>query len=163
MNCSYCNDPLTEEEIETPNIVDDGYHKYPDPETGEKICDECYDDSFRGTCLRCCEVVDSVDLDADVGRLIGLWEDSPGSGEDLSAGYYRVLEMPFYCSSMLGGGWFYTRSLEWVRDLDDDGKTAAHESYSNAGPICKDCEEKILSSLMSVDEKEESVLKGVEQ
>ena len=128
--CWVCSEKLNEEEVECPSK----------DENGDVICDECYREHYEQECPICCEYVHNDDIDPDIGSVIGIWEDAPGSGETLEPGYYRVLRMPFFMDGMIGSGSFFSSSLEKIAILDEDGLRAAKEAGAMAGPICKECQ-----------------------
>ena len=126
--CTYCDRELDDEERENPSR----------DESGEVMCDACYDEEFRDYCGRCDEKVDASDLDTSPGQLIGIWNTAPASGGELVPGYYRVKRRPFYVDWMIGGQ-FYADALEFALPLDEWGKRQSQEAMCLSGPLCNDC------------------------
>lgn len=128
LRCSYCSHDLDDEEREYPSH----------DESGDVLCDACYDEHYRDYCGRCAEKVDTSDLDTSPGQLIGIWNTAPASGGELAPGYYRVKRRPFYVDWMIGGH-FYADALEFVLPLDEMGRHQAEEAMHCSGPLCGDC------------------------
>lgn len=126
--CTWCDRELDDEESESPSLG----------ESGEIICDACYDENYRDYCGRCNEKVDKSDLDTSTGQLIGIWNTAPASDGELAPGYYRVKRRPFYVDWMIGGH-FYSYALEFALPLDDWGKRQSEEAIYASGPLCSDC------------------------
>lgn len=134
--CTYCDEQLDREEFQNPRR----------DEEGAVMCDQCYRDKCQDVCSRCEEIVDNTDLDTQPGCLIGIWEEVPGSGEDLQPGYYTVLRRPFLLSSMLGGGNFLSWALRRFSALDATGLRAAEDCSYPSGPLCSDCQRHVRAS-----------------
>ena len=136
MECTYCGKELDDEEAANPEKDEDG----------DVMCDQCYDEKHRDYCDRCGEKVEKTELGSEPGNLIAVWAEAPGNPEDLTPGYYRVKEWPFYADGMIEGYMISSR-LERVADLDDRGKKAAPEVYTSCGPLCSTCRADVEATL----------------
>ena len=136
MKCTYCGNELDDEETANPEKDEDG----------DVMCDQCYDENFRDYCDRCGEKVEKTGLGSEPGHLIAVWVETQGNPEDLKPGYYRVKEWPFYADGMIEG-YMISHNLERVADLDDRGKKAAPEVYTNCAPLCSMCRAEVESTL----------------
>lgn len=135
--CTSCGVSLSDEELENPRR-DSG---------GDVICDSCYSDEFEDWCSLCDEVVDKDELEASPGHIVAVYSDAPvRGGDDLKAGYYRVLSWPFFADGMVEG-YFIGGTLERLADLDDKGKRAAKDQSCLSGPMCKRCRDRVEGTL----------------
>lgn len=130
--CVQCETTLTPDELEYP-LTDD---------EGNPLCDSCWREKYEGECQRCGENVAKDELTATPGECIAVWEEAPGLGEDLSPGYYRVIDWPIFADGIIEG-YFYNSNLFRITDLDEAGLSAANEAGSAAGPLCYKCQAQI--------------------
>lgn len=126
MNCTYCDLPLTDEEIADPDR----------DECGDVLCDECYCSKYHGTCGRCGECYDTQRWEpvAFVAP-----EPVPADiGDDMPPGYYRVVGYPVYASDMFSA-WIERNHVRYVAAPDSDlwWSSAACEW------LCEDCTAKL--------------------
>lgn len=135
-HCTWCGEALDSEERESPERDD----------SGDVMCDDCYDEEYRGYCDRCGEKHDKSELAANPGDLIAIWRTAPGLSGDLMPGYYRVNGWPFFADGMIEG-YFYNDRLERVTDLDEQGKRGADDAYTLSGPLCSCCHAEVEASL----------------
>jgi hypothetical protein len=137
--CGWCGEKLTPEDIEYPERAS----------TGDLICESCWDEECRDYCERCgerCgERVNTTDLAAEPGSLIGVWRSTPGLSERVRRGYYRVKMWPFFAYSAIDAH-FYSDALERVGPLDNAGREAGREAQAMAGPICPNCQSEVLAA-----------------
>lgn len=136
MECTYCGEELDDEETANPEKDADG----------DVMCDQCYDEKCRDYCDRCGEKVENSELSAEAGHLIAVWIETDASPEDLQPGYYRVKEWPIYADGMIEG-YMISSNLERVADLDERGKKAAPEAYTNCAPLCSTCRAAVEATL----------------
>lgn len=129
IKCWYCDEPLDEEKAESPHTTPDG----------EPVCDECYHDHFEFTCCWCQEYGDAEDQH----KLLVVFDaeeafDADARERGLTAGLYRIAELPYYTSDYLSV-WLNDHNLERIgpvpRGASGDGYTCGH--------LCGPCQGKI--------------------
>lgn len=135
-HCAFCGDEFDEEELESPYL----------DENGVPICVECYDRDYMDYCTRCDEKVDKTSLSTEPGQLIAVWNDAPGSPDDLKPGYYRVKDWPFVMDGIIEARMLSSR-LTRVGDLDPEGVRAAKNAQYLCGPMCSECKKKIAENM----------------
>jgi hypothetical protein len=129
MLCAWCDKQLEGEEIENPNICD-----------GETLCDDCYDDwrSENESLCCCCQEGFLSDEIGHPGQLIASVD---YDATDLQDGLWQILDLPLYCSPLIGGGFFFKDSVAFIRRLplriDTDGYPC--------GYLCQKCSDKWLA------------------
>lgn len=136
MECTYCGNNLDDEEAASPEKDDDG----------DVMCDDCYQEHFMETCERCQNLVDTKSLDCSPGNLIATWRKAEGSPDDLTPGYYRVKEWPFYADGMIEG-YMISRNLEKVGELSERDAKAAPEAWTSCSPLCSTCRAEIEAQI----------------
>lgn len=135
--CTNCGDPLDDDEIASPYHDDDG----------SVMCETCYEDKFEDWCSLCDELVEKTQLTAEPGHLVVVFDEAPvRCGDDLKAGYYRVLRWPFFADGMIEGH-FIDGALQHVADLDEQGNRAAKNAMDMSGPMCESCRTRVEATL----------------
>jgi len=88
MECSFCGNALSGEEIESPRKDKDG----------TLLCDACFDDKYTHSCPICEDFFDE-DLDAKISpkHIIVLEEQKGG----IPIGIYEIISYPFYADGMI--------------------------------------------------------------
>lgn len=132
ITCSRCGNDLDDEESGSPDKDEDG----------DIICSNCWSDLYQGHCGRCGEYAMQTELKAHPGELIAVWENTPATPNDLTPGYYRVKQWPFFSDGMIEGH-MYANALSRFSDLDELGKRASGEQSTLCSPLCQDCRTKI--------------------
>lgn len=131
-HCTYCGQTLNDDEANSPEKDEDG----------DVMCDDCHKDHYMDSCERCQNYVDKKDLDCSPGNLIVTWREAPGRPDDLSPGYYRVKEWPFFADGMIEG-YMISRNLEKIGDLSAADTKVAADAWTECSPLCSECREKI--------------------
>ncbi len=121
--CEWCEERLTDEEIEYPR------------DSIQTICDECYHEHYEFTCCWCQEY-DHVDHQH---VYLILTEEF----DDLQSGIYKIVDFPYFVDGMITG-WFIRSSLERICDLPDGIDTEPHP----AGHLCRECQTKVTELIV---------------
>lgn len=119
MKCSYNGCELTNEEMESPNKVDE-----------DIFCDECYDSWFSENSFECplCQERNLRDEESDYFILFDAEIGEPG--------VYKVLSYPFCSQPLLGTPMLYDSSVSRIGFVPQN--TYLEFEYSCAF-VCKDC------------------------
>lgn len=115
LECEWCGNDLTQEEID-------------DPEPEGTICQECYHEHFEFTCCRCCKYdhIDYQDMWLVVFEAV---EDFDERDREIQPAIYEIVGFPYYGGSLLGSSWLHGRKLRLMSakiDFDDDGYACGH-------------------------------------
>jgi hypothetical protein len=145
--CSFCDNDLTDEEMESPRH---------DPDDGKPVCDECYTDHFEFNCCACEEYGDVEDQH----KYIVVFE----TVDDVEPGFYRVKSTPYYTSGLIGSSWLHPWALvlvkplpvRWLAYVSITGKEIYQELKADdlpdgfpCGHLCANCQKAALASVLS--------------
>ena len=113
-------------------------------ENDEVLCEDCYFDKYRDTCIICEESYEKEDV-SDYFFITQKNTKTAG----IPVGMYKVLKRPFYYGDCITGfDAFFNDSIEKVSNMDINKVYAAHnprnEKEITADLICPDCAEKYL-------------------
>lgn len=114
--CTECDDPLSDEEIEYPTDKGEG-----------PICTNCECANHHWTCEFC----QNCEEDDYIVEIFAVYD---GDEAEVPVGIYRILRRPFYYQGMLGGGGVFPDCVERVADLPQ-----GQECEQPCAFLCRDC------------------------
>jgi len=119
--CTYCEEPLTADELEAPHQRD-----------GDMYCDDCWSDNFEFICCLCRNLED----DEYQHRFLVVTEPTDAEcGKTVAPGVYEIVETPYYGGPIIGRLHMFADSIRRVADLpagiDADGCPCGH--------LCRGC------------------------
>jgi len=130
--CWQCETPLAPEY----NGDDDaGYER-----DGDLWCYECYTEKYQFICAWC---EDFGDVDDQHQYLLVF--DAEEAGLDVP-GVYRVTDLPYYTSALIGGGWMWQQSLQYLGPLPRTVQPE-YQEYP-CGHLCLECQREMLAELV---------------
>lgn len=122
--CADCEEPLTDEEIESPSEYGDG-----------PVCCTCEYENYFWSC-EFCEEYQSNEYDIE---LFAVFDEDAG----VPIGVYRILETPYCSSWMIGRNHIYERCVKRIGDLPEGAK----QELAPCALLCEPCAKKYLEKL----------------
>lgn len=134
IECSYCGNDLREDEIENPR----------EDESGDVMCDQCYEDEFLEHCSLCENYYDKPTKPEETFFVVAK-EVSGQVGVD--PGFYKVLNWPYMlCATGFGFEMLYEGSIKLEKSADINSMLrklhGVYREKFSANEICPDCFEK---------------------
>lgn len=137
IECTYCGESLTEEEVASPCK----------DEQGGVICDECHTNHYEFTCCYCQNLAPIEDNQGDIGCLILVPITCQGyAGMEITAGAYRIVQHPFYADPSVSHDGIIESAIELVtlncrvEEMTPFWCGACRDPF---GYLCRECTEKI--------------------
>lgn len=142
--CTYCFDPLTDEESESPRT--DPYE--------DVMCDECYQIEYQDECGLCENYFNDPQIAKHHKFVVGR-ELAKETG--LKMGVYSVLEYPFHYGSIVTGfDGFFDHAIKLEREMDVREYKRIDCSFRDVRPvggtICLECFNELTQPLNKVNQ-----------
>lgn len=106
-------------------------------ESGDPICDDCFDEHYCYTCP-CCEEIVPKEGRGEVGALIVVVEPEDDEEYGPRTGVYEVLELPFYYTDYFSWNLYEGATKKLTNEIFDAEESA---------PLCEDCEKGVRWAL----------------